>query len=77
MSVAIAFARMGVPFCASRPDREPVSVETLEALSSRLALTAYDGAYLELALRRGIPLLTRDVALIKAMSVAGVAVADC
>lgn len=58
-------------------DREPVSVATLEAVSSRSALTAYDGAYLDLALRRGIPLLTRDAALIKAMAAAGVAVADC
>lgn len=35
-------------------------------LSERYDLTAYDAAYLELALRRGLPLLTRDGALRRA-----------
>jgi predicted nucleic acid-binding protein len=36
-------------------------------------LTAYDATYLELALRRGLPLATGDKALRKAASTAGVA----
>ena len=54
-------------------DREAVSVTTLEQLGTRYALTAYDAAYLELALRRRLPLATRDKALSAAMAEAGVA----
>lgn len=44
---------------------------TLE-LSSRFSLTVYDAAYLELALRRGLPLATLDRELRAAASAAGV-----
>jgi predicted nucleic acid-binding protein len=37
-------------------------------------LTSYDAAYLELALRRGLPIATLDDDLIQASKAAGVAV---
>lgn len=55
-----------------RVDREPVSIATLDALAARHGLTAYDAAYLELALRRALPLVTLDSALLAAMPAAGV-----
>lgn len=56
-------------------DREPVSIIVLDELASRYALSAYDAAYLELALRRRLPLATLDEALLAAMAKAGVATA--
>lgn len=41
-------------------------------LAEQHRLTSYDAAYLELAMRRGAPLATRDADLIAAASVAGV-----
>lgn len=55
-----------------RVDREPVSMPELDALAARHGLSAYDASYLELALRRGLPLATQDKALLAAMAVAGV-----
>ena len=46
--------------------------DTLQ-LARRFALSAYDAAYLELALRQGLPLATLDAALHQAASKAGVA----
>lgn len=43
------------------------------ALAREFKLTAYDAAYLELALRRGLPLATSDAQLAKAANAAGVA----
>ena len=54
-------------------DREPVTITTLDEIAARHGLSAYDAAYLELALRRGLPLATRDDALTIAMARAGVA----
>jgi predicted nucleic acid-binding protein len=56
-------------------DREPVALIALDELASRHGLSAYDAAYLELALRRGLPLATLDRALTAAMAAAGVAAA--
>ena len=53
-------------------DREPVALATLDALADRYRLSAYDAAYLELALRRQLPLATLDAALLAAMPQAGV-----
>lgn len=55
-----------------RVDREPVAITTLDELAARHGLSAYDAAYLELALRRSLPLATRDDALLAAMTKAGV-----
>jgi predicted nucleic acid-binding protein len=41
-------------------------------LAETYGLTAYDAAYLELAMRQGVPLATRDAALIEAARRAGV-----
>lgn len=53
-------------------DRDPVAITTLDELAARHGLSAYDAAYLELALRRGLPLATQDQALVVAMAKAGV-----
>jgi predicted nucleic acid-binding protein len=47
--------------------------ETLH-LAREYKLTAYDAAYLELALRRGVPLATLDKAMRKAAQIAGIEV---
>ena len=44
------------------------------ALARAEGLTTYDAAYLELAIRRGLPLQTKDEALIAAADRSGVAV---
>lgn len=44
------------------------------ALARMQGLTTYDATYLELAIRRGLPLVTRDEALIAAAERTGVAV---
>jgi predicted nucleic acid-binding protein len=56
-----------------RIDREPVSLLAIDELASRHGLSACDAAYLELALRRKLPLATVDAALSKAMAADGVA----
>lgn len=52
--------------------REPFSLLTLDALAAEHALSAYDACYLELALRRRLPLATLDQALLAAMQRCGV-----
>ena len=59
-----------------RIDREAVTMADLDTLAARHGLTTYDSAYLELALRRSLPLATLDKALLAAMATAGVAAAD-
>jgi predicted nucleic acid-binding protein len=59
-----------------RVDREPVTMMQIDALAARHQLTAYDAAYLELALRRGLPLATLDRALVAALGTAGAAPAE-
>lgn len=55
-----------------RIDREAVALTRLDELAAEHALTAYDACYLELALRRRLPLATRDEALAAACAAAGV-----
>lgn len=55
--------------------REPVTLLALDALAAEHGLTAYDACYLELALRRRLPLATLDRALLAAMRKSGVALA--
>lgn len=59
-----------------RVDREPVNMVTLDALAAQHGLTTYDASYLELAVRRSLPLATLDAALLKAMASAGVLAFD-
>ena len=55
--------------------REPVTLVRLDALAAEHRLSAYDACYLELALRRRLPLATRDGALLEAMRRCGVPLA--
>lgn len=64
---------LGVAALRLRVDREPVPLPTIDELASHHGLSAYDAAYLELALRRRMPIATRDNALSTAMLNAGVA----
>ncbi len=54
-----------------RIDRDPDS-ETVLALARKHNLTGYDAAYLELAIRRGLPLASLDHALVDAARADGV-----
>ena len=49
-----------------------MSLLTLDALAADHTLSAYDACYLELALRRRLPLATLDKALLAAMKRCGV-----
>jgi len=53
-------------------DRHPVPRSELLALALRFGLSSYDAAYLELALRRQLPLATQDEALRAAAQASGV-----
>ena len=46
--------------------------EDTSALAQKYSLSLYDAVYLELAVRRGVPLASRDAALNKAAKRAGV-----
>ena len=52
-----------------------VVLETQAALADRYNLTAYDAAYLDLALRKGLRLATQDIAMLAAATEAGVGIA--
>ncbi len=49
-----------------------LALENISTMAREHTLTVYDAVYLELALRRGLPLATRDAALNKAAKRAGV-----
>ncbi len=55
-------------------DREIPDAAQLLALALRFDLTSYDATYLELALRRQLPVATQDTALADAARIAGVGV---
>lgn len=57
-------------------DREPPDPAQLLALALRHDLSAYDAVYLELALRRQLPIATAETALAEAARVSGVGVLD-
>lgn len=56
-------------------DAEPPSTRSLIEIARRYALNAYDACYLELALRRKLPLAARDAPLRRAAERAGVSLA--
>lgn len=57
-------------------DREPVDMVELDALASQHGLSSYDASYLQLALRRRLPLATFDQAIMAAMRQTGVPFAE-
>lgn len=57
-------------------DQDAPNAGQLLALALRYDLTSHDAAYLDLALRRQLPIATRDDALAQAARVAGVGVVD-
>jgi predicted nucleic acid-binding protein len=50
----------------------PTTAQTQLAAGNRFGLSAYDAAYLSLAMQEGLPLATNDEALRKAADKAGV-----
>ena len=65
--LATAAAALRLQVC-----HEPVSLLKLDALAAEHDLSAYDACYLELALRRRLPLATLDQDLLAAMQRCGV-----
>jgi len=57
----------------AHPLADPVSYDVVFGLADRHGLTVYDAAYLDLALREGLPLASLDKALCKAAGNSGVA----
>ncbi len=66
----------GLPISIDQPSTASVWHDTL-ALARSHRLTSYDAAYLELSLRRGLPLATRDRALQAAALLEGVPLMPC
>ena len=54
----------------------PGALGPVTSLARRLGLTSYDASYLELAIRRGVPLATQDVRLRQAADAAGVSLVE-
>lgn len=57
-----------------RVDREPVPMVELDELAALHGLSAFDAVYLELAMRRKLPMATLNAALVKAMAATGIRV---
>lgn len=55
-------------------DTAPLDMEAVSALAERRDLTTYDASYVELAVRRGLGLVTLDRGLAQAAAAEGVAV---
>jgi predicted nucleic acid-binding protein len=53
---------------------DPLSYDGVFQLANRHGLTVYDAAYLDLAVREGLPLASIDAALIRAAEQSGIAV---
>jgi predicted nucleic acid-binding protein len=67
-------ARLGLRGLRPLLDEEGphLALSSISELADKYELSAYDAVYLELALRKAIPLASRDVALNKAAKSAGV-----
>jgi len=57
---------------AVEPPLSPLQAKAILALCTQYRLTVYDAAYLELSKRKGLPLATLDLDLIKAAPTEGV-----
>ncbi|MCC5867734.1 MAG: type II toxin-antitoxin system VapC family toxin [Gammaproteobacteria bacterium] len=78
-AMTAALAREVIDLIATLPihiDREVVSPASHFSLAMRYDLSSSDAAYLELALRRELPVATRDGALAEAAWAAGVGVVN-
>ena len=62
-----------LPIHISEPNPNPLWGNAV-VVAREYGLSVYDGTYLDLAMQQGIPLATRDKALIKAAKKAGVAI---
>jgi len=67
----------GLPISIDQPSTAASAWHDSLALARSHRLTSYDAAYLELALRRGLPLATCDKALQAAARLEGVALLRC
>ena len=56
-------------------DRTPPTARTIASMCRRYALSAYDAAYFELAMRLDLPLAAKDGPLVEAARKAGIAFA--
>jgi predicted nucleic acid-binding protein len=70
-SLAFVAQLRRLPF-AIQPAPTMADLESLYSLACARGLSAYDAAYLQLAIRSGAPLATRDAALLRAARDAGV-----
>jgi len=59
---------------ALRVDAAAIDMRVISTLAERHGLSTYDAAYLELALREGLDLITLDRTLAQAATAAGIAV---
>lgn len=57
-----------------RVDAEPVGLQAISSVAEKHDLSTYDAAYVELALRRGLGLITLDRSLAKAANEEGIPV---
>ena len=65
----------GLPIGIESPTRTQV-LDTVRGLAHQYKLTAYDAAYLEMAIRKNLPIATFDTALVNACRLAGVELID-
>lgn len=70
--VGISTALQGLHALAVERDRRSVDGQRLLSVSREFGLSAYDAAYLVLAIDENMPLATRDVSLLRAAEQAGV-----
>jgi predicted nucleic acid-binding protein len=63
-----------IPKLHIRVDAEPVNLNSVSAVAEKHDLSTYDAAYLELALRQGLGLITLDRELADAASIEGIPV---
>jgi len=72
---ATAFLQRSARLPITTDDSSPIAIRlAIAAIARQHRLTGYDATYLELALRKGIPLATLDVELKRAANEAGVVV---